>query len=167
MKIIEKSINPSEGAKQIHNYDLKGTQLFNNDVDAYTQIVTVIRSDDAEDVDKNYIKEQLKRLKTFEKKVEDTLLAHDFVGAAQAWVNENGQVRGSEAVLQDGSTVQVPITDKEFLEALRLEHLSIEDTNAGDPVYYLYLTTEPDFFMGNTIEVTIMGEGDVRTKLVF
>lgn len=167
MKIIEKSIDPSEGTEQIHNYDLKGTKLFNNDVDTYTQIMTVMRSDDVKNLDKNYIKEQLERLKKLEKKVEDTLLAHDFVSAAQAWVNENGQKAGSEAILQDGSTVQLPITDKEFLESLRLEHLSIEDTNSGEPVYYLYLITKPDYFMGNTIEVTITKDDDVKTKLVF
>ncbi len=92
------------------------------------------------------------------------LVAADYISLAEDWASsaEEAESKGCY-IMEDGTEVQLPISEQDFTESLILDCLSVDcDEKTGEASAGIYLVCQPDYFAGHCIEIEVDSKGNIE-----
>lgn len=100
-------------------------------------------------------------------KIVSALIEDDFLSLAEDWASSAEEAEDSTEehecyIMEDGTRVCLPITEKDFADSLGFDGISIYyDTETNDISASVYLVCQPDYFAYHCIEVFIESNGEI------
>jgi hypothetical protein len=96
------------------------------------------------------------------------LIDDGMLALAEEWVESSGEAEGRTDgrkgyLVDDETVVYLPISEKEFAEALTIDSIDISyDEKANDISAHIFINCEPDYFADHSIEIYMDSKGKIE-----
>lgn len=93
--------------------------------------------------------------------IEQAILDNNMTESAEFWIQDAERLENGCYLLEDGSSVSLPLSDDDFCMSLRLSELLINFEEDGSSDMEIYFICKPDYFAGHCIEITVDNDKNI------